>query len=191
MLQLAYVAASSGQFAVCVLRARQRQWQTRASLAADLLGFVALGAALVLCLVNFRRSLRPSTPLALYLSTLVILGTARVRTMWLIKHDTGVPAAETATFTFTVAALLLESFQNDNIDSYDKLSGTREQYSGFWVRTSFTWILDTLLAGYSKVITLVDLPGLDLPLQSHVLHTKLVSTWKQCRLILINCCGYL
>ncbi|KAK9416311.1 putative ABC transporter [Seiridium unicorne] len=59
----------------------------------------------------------------------------------------------------------------------EKRLGAPEEYSGFWTRTAFSWLVSTFRAGYSKIISLDDLPKLDTRLKSHLLREKLVRTW--------------
>lgn len=131
--------------------------------------------------VDHQRSLRPSTLLSLYLSVLVILDIARVRTLWLIDSTSGSPAALTATFTLTFVALCLESVEKYSSLKEENRFGAPEEYTGFWKRTAFSWLVATFRAGYSKIITVEDLPKLDSKLQSHILREKLVGTWSKCR----------
>lgn len=171
--------ALATQLIFLIFRVQQRIWQTRASLAADVLGLISFGAALVLSFVDFHRSLRPSTPLALYLSALAILGVARIRTLWLIGYGRSLPAVGTACFTFVLTALLLESVDNQPLARQGPRVAAPEQYSGFWNRTFFAWLASTLQTGYAKIISLDDLPPLDTQLQSHHLREKLMSSWNK------------
>lgn len=134
-----------------------------------------------LSLVNHKRSLRPSSLLSLYLSALVILDIARVRTLWLMGLDTGEAAALTVTLALTTVALILESAEKKSSLKQDELSGAPEEYSGFWTRTAFTWLVSTFKVGYTKVITVEDLPILDSRLRSQVLRERLVRTWARCK----------
>lgn len=86
-----------------------------------------------------------------------------------------------AAFAFTVAALLLESIEGKILlmDS-GEWEKTPEEHSGFWNRTTFTWLAATFRIGYAKVISVADLPGLDPKLESRTLHARLASTWAKC-----------
>ncbi|KAK6074134.1 ABC transporter [Seiridium cupressi] len=74
----------------------------------------------------------------------------------------------------------------------EKRLGAPEEYSGFWTRTAFSWLVSTFRAGYSKIISLDDLPKLDTRLKSHLLREKLVRTWgkydHRARLSLLKAC---
>lgn len=142
---------------------------------------VGVAGAAWLSYIDHRHSLRPSTLLSLYLSVLAILDIARVRTLWLIGTAHGEAAAMTVTLILTVAALLFESAEKRSSVPQEKRLGAPEEYSGFWARTAFVWLVATFRAGYSKVIVQDDLPILDTRLQSNVLREKLVGTRAKCK----------
>lgn len=167
------------QLAFLILRVLDRSWQTEASLVADVLTFIAAGTSLALSLVDHQRALRPSTLLALYLSTLIVLGIARTRTLWLMRLGSSVPAVETANFVFIVTALVLESLELRSLQRTDQKLGAPEQYSSFWNRTCFAWLGATLRLGHANVMSVDDLPSLDTHLQSATLRDKLISSWTQ------------
>lgn len=168
--------------ALLVLRVRDQRFQTRASLAADILVLIAVGAATMLSLLDHQRSFRPSTLLSLFMSALSTLGIARARTFWLIEPYSGVPAAETAAIVLGVTALVLESFRKQPATCVGRADGTsREQFSSFWSRVTFAWLTPTLWTGNQKVICVEDLPALDVQLMSRTLHNQLNSTWQECK----------
>ncbi|KAI1387325.1 uncharacterized protein F4822DRAFT_430081 [Hypoxylon trugodes] len=189
-----FLGLLAAQVAFLALRVKYPAFATNASLAADVLSIVAITAALLLSFVDHTRSPRPSTLLSLYLTVLVVAGTARLRTFWLLlpRGDSNegqpVPAIATLVFAFTGLALLLESIEKkanatdaglataqsqrhdeaihrqDSAAKGGKLAP--EQRSGIWTRTSFAWLAATFRAGYTKIITLNDLPPLDTALES-------------------------
>ena len=89
----------------------------------------------------------------------------------------------TAGFALTGLALLLESIEKKRPLVSNEKARTPEQSSGFWTRTCFSWLAATFWAGYSKVISVDDLPALDEKLESSILGTKLMSTWDKCEYI--------
>ncbi|KAI0886932.1 ABC transporter [Annulohypoxylon maeteangense] len=214
----------AAQLAFLALRIRHPAFATNASLASDILSAVATVAALVLSFADHTRALRPSTLLGLYLSVLVVLGIPRTRTFWLLLHpssaneDRSVPAVATLVFALTSVALLLESIEkkidiaissapsqarSDDEGAKDEDSPVKaktlapEQRSGIWTRTGFTWLAATFRAGYTRIITLNDLPPLDTGLESGQLGKTLEATWTrynpQAKHSLLRACfqGYL
>ncbi|GKT91860.1 ABC transporter [Colletotrichum tofieldiae] len=176
---LAVLLAS--QTAFLVLRTQNGLFQTSASTAADVLALIATIAVSLLSGLNHQRSCRPSTLLSLYFSATIILGIARVRTAWLLGGPVWAPTALTLIFASTAVALLLESVESKKgvpgHESPSNKHATREQSSGFWARTCFSWLARTFYLGYSSVISLGDLPGLDPSLESCSLHKDLTAAW--------------
>ncbi|OBR10917.1 ABC transporter [Colletotrichum higginsianum IMI 349063] len=190
------------QLAFLALRCQTSQFQTPASVAADVLTPVATLTVLLLSVLNHQRSPRPSTLLSLYLSASIILGIARVRTLWLFSVRGPLPAIATVVLGFTLVVLVLESLEAKkrlaaSDPPPDGKHASPEQSSGFWSRTCFAWLATTFYLGYSKVISLGDLPRLDSSMESRVLHRSLAVTWDkydhQSRHSLIKACfrGYL
>ena len=172
------------QLAYLVLRSVYLAFKTNASIAADTLSFVATGTALILTFLSHQRSARPSTFLSLYLSVLVILGIARTRTVWLLEPHNPVPVMMTVVFALSIVILFMESIEKRPNFVADKKIAEEipapEQSSGFWARTCFTWLAATFWQGYSKVISVNDLPALDSKLESSILSEKLMTTWDKC-----------
>lgn len=86
-----------------------------------------------------------------------------------------------ATLILTVIALLLESTEKRSSVATEKRALAPEEYSGFWSRTAFFWLVDTFRTGFSTILVHDDLPILDTRLQSIVLHANLVGTWAKCK----------
>lgn len=173
------------QLALLALRTQNPSFQTSASIAADVLTFIATLAVLLISVLNHQRSHRPSTLLSLYLSASFILGIARVRTAWLLPSDGPLQAIATIIFVLTFVVLVLESIEAKKIvcipDNSNSKNATPEQSSGFWARTCFSWLARTFYLGYSKVISLSDLPQLDPSMESHILHKDLTVSWDKCK----------
>ncbi|KAF9878698.1 ABC multidrug transporter [Colletotrichum karsti] len=182
--KLAVLSAVLGlQLAFLALRIQISTFRTSASLGADVLAFIATLTVVVVSVLNHQRSLRPSTLISVYLSASVVLGIPRVRTIWLLGNSGPVPIVQALVFTLTFTALVLESIEaksslSESGFQYEKLA-TAEQRSGFWARTCFSWLANTFRTGYSKVISLADLPGLDPSLESRLLHKSLVAAWSK------------
>ncbi|KAL3299574.1 ABC transporter [Colletotrichum asianum] len=179
LLVLAALLAS--HLAFLALRSQTPNFQTSASVAADVLILIAILSIVPISLLTHQRSPRPSTLLSIYLSASTILGIARVRTIWLLDQRGPIPALATAALVLTTAFLILESIESKKRHSepeisYSKLP-TPEQTSGFWARTCFWWLAHTFSLGYSRVLSLVDLPNLDIVLESRHLHRDLSIAW--------------
>ncbi|KAH6659515.1 ABC transporter [Truncatella angustata] len=169
------------QLAFLALRVAEPVTSTSASIAADVLSSIATVVAVVLAVLDRQRAPRPSTLLTLYLSSAVLLGVARVRTLWLLAAYSTVSALMIATFALTCVALLYESAESrtDLITTHNLGKNPRapEEVSGFWIRTCFTWLASTFRRGYSRIISIDDLPHLDSELRSSGLGERLASKW--------------
>jgi ATP-binding cassette, subfamily C (CFTR/MRP), member 1 len=171
------------QFAFSALRAEDPETSTSASIAADVLSSTATVVALILAVLDRQRVSRPSSLLALYLSTAVLLGTARVRTLWLLAAHSTVSELMVLAFVLTSVVLIFESAERrtDLIGTYN--SGKRpcapDEVSGFWIRTCFTWLASTFRLGYARIISLDDLPPIDSGLRSITLEKTLYLKWNK------------
>lgn len=173
----------STQIAFLATRLQNVNLITTASLASDVLSCAATVAALAVLFTSHRRAIRPSTILSLYLSAAVILGIARVRTLWILGNAVYEASLATASLVLAAFALLLESAKSAPIVGSEKVVNTPEVYSGFWNRIAFAWLSATFRLGYAKVISVNDLPDLDPKLESSVLHKTLNMAWAKCRYI--------
>ncbi|KAJ5492160.1 hypothetical protein N7453_010257 [Penicillium expansum] len=145
--------------------------QTDASLAADVLEVVAISSAIVLS---------PSTLLTLFLSARSLVGIARVRTLWLIPDETSKAVVFTIGFVLTLISLVFESSEKESIVTPEtEKPATPEPFSGFWKQASFAWLAGTFRLGYSKVISVDDLPDLDPRLDTETVRNELQSVWSK------------
>ncbi|OAA36246.1 ABC transporter, transmembrane domain, type 1 [Metarhizium rileyi] len=178
---LAFIAALATQLAVLGIRLQTTALATGVSLAGNVLSSVATTAAAVLSFTSYRKSYRPSTLLALYLSAVVVLGIARARTFWLITGSSSASASLIASLAMLLSALFLESLPSKPLDAdvVQRQGKTPELYSGFWNRITFSWLATTFWAGYSRIISVNDLPGLDPKLHSHALHDQISLNWNK------------
>lgn len=181
-LQISLAIIFASQLAFLLLRrlASATVLRTNASLAADILEVLALSGAIVLSYIHHCRSIRPSTILTLFLSARFLLGIARVRTLWLIPNETSKAGIFTTGFVLTAISLVFESAGKESIviTSTEK-PATPEPFSGFWKQASFAWLAGTFRLGYSKVISVDDLPDLDPKLDSEAVGQKLQEVWSK------------
>ncbi|XWW94251.1 hypothetical protein V2A60_002194 [Cordyceps javanica] len=170
------------QLVFLALRIENTHLHTRASIAVDVLSLVATCAASVLSWLQHHRSEQPSTTLTLYLSALVPLEIARVRTLWLMTpHDPAAFSVKTVGLVLTAAVLVLESTgKRGSLRQPEKLAHSGpEPFMGFWGITGYVWVLGTLSRGYSNFLTVDDLPELDYRIAADKLHYQLQSCLKK------------
>ncbi|KGO72305.1 ABC transporter, integral membrane type 1 [Penicillium expansum] len=76
--------------------------------------------------------------------------------------------------------LLFESSEKESIVTPEtEKPATPEPFSGFWKQASFAWLAGTFRLGYSKVISVDDLPDLDPRLDTETVGNKLQSVWSK------------
>lgn len=154
--------------------------QSKASLAADVLFLLALCGAVALSYCDHVGSMRPSTLLIIYFSITTLFNIARLRTLWMIEFAESGAIVLSIISALTAVTLILESTGKRTSIVSLQSDATPEQFSGFWKRTSFVWLLPTFCQGYSKILSVPDLPNLDPGLKSDVLARKLENTWAKC-----------
>lgn len=101
-----------------------------------------------------------------------------MRTLWLIPDETSKAAIFTVGFICTVVSLVFESTGKESIVIKNtEKPATPEPFSGFWKQASFAWLAGTFRLGYSKVLSVDDLPDLDPHLDSEAVGQKLQKVW--------------
>ncbi|OAA60152.1 ABC transporter, transmembrane domain, type 1 [Cordyceps fumosorosea ARSEF 2679] len=170
------------------LRAKNEVLNTSASTAADALSLIATCAAVALSWLQHHRSEQPSTTLTLYLSALVLLDVARVRTLWLIPESSAAASMRTIALLLTAAVLVLESTgKRASLRQPEKLAHSGpEPFIGFWGITGYVWVLGTLSRGYRNYLCVEDLPELDYRISADRLHKELQSNLKKANLFKKN-----
>jgi ATP-binding cassette subfamily C (CFTR/MRP) protein 1 len=154
---------------------------TKAALPGDTLALLGIIIAVPLSYLHHYRSIRPSTVLALHFSVLTLLNIARLRTLWQIAgaRSNGLAIVFTVILVLIVAALGFES-KSKNGSANSVKADTQEPFSGFWKRLTYAWLAQTFRRGYSTVLSVESLPGLDPQIHSRKLHLQLEKFWSKC-----------
>jgi ATP-binding cassette subfamily C (CFTR/MRP) protein 1 len=155
--------------------------QTKLSITADTLEIFASAAAVLLSFLEDQRSVEPSVLLAIYFSGLVVLTIPRLRSLWLIPSINLCRGLLTGIYILTVLAFLLESSTKFRLLRATYQHVTREESIGFWGRSLFLWVNPIFHLGYSKILSLNEIPELDQDLQSDVALEKLEIAWASSR----------
>lgn len=171
----------SALFALHVIYAVSRRQspviQTKLGITADILEIIASAAAVLLSFVEDQRSVEPSVLLAIYFSGLVVLTIPRLRSLWLIPSINLCRGLLTVIYILTVLAFLLESRTKLKVLRAAYQHVPREQSIGFWGRSLFLWVNPMFQLGYSKILSISDIPELDQDLQGDVVLEKLELAW--------------
>lgn len=183
ILQVVFFSLAILQALFIAFRIRNTNLQTKASLATDIIGLVAVIGAGFLSWFQHYRSEQPSTLLAIFLSASFLTGIARVRTLWLMPNAVGPAVVLTLVLVQTLLGLLLESLsKRTKLRVPEKFAESGpEPFTGFWNLVGFTWLLGTLRQGYQRVLSIHDLPALDYRLDSNLIHGSLETTWSKCK----------
>lgn len=168
------------QLAFLVLRCQSQVFTTSASLSSDILSLLGTVTLILLSILTHQRSLRSSSLMSIHLTAYTLLGIARVRTLWLINPGGSVPATMLSILIMTLTALVAESISRTPAAKSEKQIPAPEQYSSFWNRAIFVWLVATFRIGYAQVISVDDLPMLDSKLEGTKLHDDLVAAWDKC-----------
>ncbi|EHA18088.1 hypothetical protein ASPNIDRAFT_129017 [Aspergillus niger ATCC 1015] len=176
---VALIALLVSQLAfVLVRQLKLSHLHNKMSIPADVLELLAITGAIALSSLHHTRSIRPSTLLVCFLSARSLLGIARVRTLWLKPNATRATVPFTLSFTLTLLSTVLESIGKESaLVKASEKPATPEPFSGFWKRAAFAWLTGTFRNGYSKVISVQDLPELDPKLDSEVVGAQLQAVW--------------
>lgn len=123
--------------------------------------------------ISHSRSIRPSTPLAVFLALTVLFDVAIARTLWLTRAEQPrLPAVFTAAVAAKIILLVLEACEKTSVVS-------AESRSSIYSRSFFWWLGPLLLKGYRSTLGLKDLDQLEDPLASERLCENMKEAWEQ------------
>ena len=142
------------------------------SIASAVLQLVASMALMILSYFEHVQTLRPSTIISLYLLALLLLDSARMRTMALISAGDGKSITFAASMVLKVANLVIESSTKSDFISRETKAVSPEATSNIFIRSTFMWLRKLLLVGYTRVVTIGDLFSLDPVMDSEHLASK-------------------
>ncbi|KAK1700845.1 ABC transporter [Colletotrichum godetiae] len=160
-----------------IIDAKSPALRTSVSLAAGILNFIAVLAAAFHSFLEDQRSTRPSDLLILYFSASAILSLPRLRTLWLITGSGALKGLWTAIVAVTILVVPLESIGKKRFLQITYQSLTKEEETGFWGRSFFTWLMPFFRLGYSRVIHIRDMPEVDKDLTGDRAGASLEAAW--------------
>ncbi|KAK1478926.1 ABC transporter [Colletotrichum abscissum] len=162
-----------------IINIRSLAPRATASLAAGILNFIAVFAAAFHSFLEDQRSTRPSDLLILYFSASAILSLPRLRTLWLISIAGASRGLWTAIIILTVLVVPLESIGKKRFLRTEYRALTKEEETGFWGRSFFTWLMPFFRLGYSRVIHIRDMPEVDKDLAGDRAGASLEAAWSK------------
>ncbi|KAI3543901.1 ABC transporter [Colletotrichum filicis] len=162
-----------------IINIRSLAPRATASLAAGILNFIAVFAATFHSFLEDQRSTRPSDLLILYFSASAILSLPRLRTLWLISIAGASRGLWTAIIILTILVVPLESIGKKRFLRTEYRALTKEEETGFWGRSFFTWLMPFFRLSYSRVIHIRDMPEVDKDLAGDRAGASLEAAWSK------------
>lgn len=118
--------------------------------------------------------------LVLYYSTSTLLSLPQIRTLWQIPDATkACRILCIMTLILNFGMLVAESFHKRNfLNPIYQRKSTKEAIYGFWGQSLFLWTLALFQTGYSKPLTIEDIPEVDVDQQAQRTEEALQIAWK-------------
>lgn len=178
-MQVLTVAIAAVELAGLVICLTATTRPDGASLATNVVCFVAALAVCQLSFLEHGRSIKPSTLLLFYLLASVIFEGVLLRSFYLDHENSTNPATLTTSFVLKLLFLVVESI--------NKQSYLREPFKGLPVeqtvsdlnRAFLFWVNSLILLGNRKLLTREDLPSLDAGLESRDLRLRIEPAWEK------------
>ena len=158
-------------------------WPAPALAAAALSCAAALDMAAIV-FIEYRRSLRTSAFLSIYLSISVVLDAIKARTYFSRENLPGVGRIGALCVAGAVAKLALavleEVPKRSRIGSKHLCNSVgSESLSGFWNRSLFIWLNSTLFLGFRNVLDVRDLENLGPDMGAERLQSQFREAWEK------------
>ncbi len=155
-------------------------------LALQLLFLVADAAVCVLSFLEHGRNTGPSTLLTTYLTTKVFSSLITAGLQYVAWNLCGIYSVTTAVLATELVLLVLESQTKRSIlrEPYDELSP--EETAGFFGVVFFWWVNKALKTGYSKSLSLTDMPPLVKSLDAMKMRAAMQREWDKRRMYILG-----
>lgn len=159
-------------------------YRSGTAIAAAILSLIAALLVTVILFAEFRRSVRTTALLSLYLSINVVVDIIKTRTYFSRPQ---LPGLDTIGIISVVGLVLkatlvvLEELPKRSHLGRNNLQTTvgRESVSGFWNRSLFLWLNSTLSFGFRNILTISDLDNLGPELDAKKLSADFRKVWHQ------------
>ncbi|KAJ5949963.1 ATP-binding cassette transporter [Penicillium verhagenii] len=152
---------------------------TSLGMPSGMINIAATVAAVCLSFLEDQRSVRPSDILVLYYSASTLLSLPQIRSLWQIPDSTmacRIPCIMILILNFGM--LVAESIHKLNfLNPNHQRKSAREATYGFWGQSLFLWTLALFQTGYSKALTIEDIPEVDVDQQAQRTEEVLQIAW--------------
>ncbi|KAG8410254.1 hypothetical protein J3458_017969 [Metarhizium acridum] len=125
------------------------------------------------------RSLRPSTPITIYLGISTLLDLARVRTLFFIPGSESVAKVYLASFCVKLIIFVLELTEKRRLLMPAWQDASPEAVGSVYNRVLFLWLNSLFLKGFRNFISINSLPTLDTELLKAADPTELAERWNR------------
>lgn len=141
---------------------------------------LSLAAAAALCVVSFLehgRSIAPSTVLTVYLVFSAFSDVVQVGLLYVARNLCNISALAFVIFMVKLVLLILEGQEKTSIlrEPYQHLAP--EETAGFFGTAFFWWVNRVLALGYSRILSLEDMPPLASYLDTMKMREAMQRTW--------------
>lgn len=133
---------------------------TKVTTAAATLDFFCGLEVVILTALEHNRTIRPSSPLSIYLLAAITSNAVQIRTLFLRHYLHSVVGLLSAGVILKTILLMLESWPK-SLSNLEKETHAPEELAGVLNRSAFWWLNQILLRGYRSVLDPIDLPQLD------------------------------
>ncbi|KAH8885459.1 putative ATP-binding cassette transporter [Thozetella sp. PMI_491] len=174
---VAATAFAGLQIALLVFYSHDASMRASVSIAAATANLVVALQLIALSWIEDVRSVRPSTPLLLYLLLTTILDLAQARTLWLLGTNSTLSRLFLAHIAAKVLFLVLEAQSKRRYLKSEHQILPPESTSGIINRTFLWWINALFEQGYRAFISISDLFEIDGDLRSAKLKAQMQSAW--------------
>jgi ATP-binding cassette subfamily C (CFTR/MRP) protein 1 len=164
---------------VLIIWAIRPSLQSRTSVAAAALSFIAISILAVLSTFEHSRSIRPSSVINVYIFLSTILDLAQARTLWLLSANRSLAVVFTTCIAFNIILLILESIEKKEFLKTPFCNYPPESLGGIFNRTVFWWLNDLFLKGYRCILKFDDLYETDDELTAKALQQRVRSEWQR------------
>ncbi|QLI72089.1 ABC multidrug transporter B [Metarhizium brunneum] len=149
---------------------------TLATVSLTIAGFILFAN---LSYLEHTRSLRPSTPITIYLGISILLDLARVRTLFFIPGSQSVAKVNLASFCVKLIIFLLELTEKRRLLLPAWQDASPEAVGSVYNRVLFWWLNSLFMKGFRNLISINSLPVLDTELLKTANPTELVEKWNR------------
>ncbi|KAK2612754.1 hypothetical protein QQS21_001205 [Conoideocrella luteorostrata] len=152
---------------------------TKATLATVSLTITGFTFLVYVSHLEHTRSLRPSTPITIYLGVSILLDLARVRTLFFIPGSGTVARVYLASFCVKFVIFVLELTEKRQLLLSAWQNASPEAVGSVYNRVLFLWLNSLFLKGFRNLISINSLPTLDTELLNTAKPTELAQKWNR------------